>query len=140
MIASVAEHQSIINRFVSYQVAIQAKKNGDIGVYSIEGEYLEQRPSFDIYWREHHHQEYPELTDVIFIGEPSDVDDDVSDDEYDYALLPQAVKDKGWELYASGENFESVIENAVYQKSNVSDDEIRQAIEYYLCNDTFMDF
>lgn len=129
---------SINNSFTSLESIINAKRNGEIGVYDLNNNYLYDRDHFDVYW-EKAVDIFPELSDTVYVGEPEKVDDDVSDDDYDFALMPQAVKDKGWWLCISGEILELVVESAINQKKNASNSEILEAINYYLDNDVFMD-
>ncbi len=130
---------SINNSFTSLESIINAKRNCEIGVYDLDGNYLADGDYFNVYW-EKGSDKFPELSDIVYVGENEEVDDDLSDDDWELALIPQAVKDKGWWLSISGENLESVVMSAIFQKKNVSNDEIIKAINYYLENDCFMTF
>ena len=93
---------------------------------------------FNVYWKDQ--DDSPELDDEVYVGAPAPVADDVADEEYDYALLPQVVKHRGWWLSYSGELIEDVLSNALMQKPAATDEELLIAVEYYSERDTFYDF
>lgn len=126
------------NSFTVFNNVIEAVRKGELGEYDIDGNYKSEPVCFNIYWKDDG-EHGPGLSDEVFAGEPEDVDEDVPDEEYDYALLPQPVKNRGWCLAYSGETVEAVIRNALTQKPSASNQELLQAIEYYSEFDTFLE-
>ena len=92
---------------------------------------------FNVYWK---HGGTPTLNDEVYVGPAEEVSDIVPDDDYDYALLPQAVKDRDWWLSYSGELVEDVVANVLMQKPDASDQELLVAIESYSEHDAFLEF
>jgi hypothetical protein len=120
------------NSFTAFRNVIAAVRRGELGRCAEEPTY------FNVYWK--YDDDEPDLDDEIFVGEPTEVDDDVPDEEYDAALLPPEVKERDWWLCYSGELIEDVVSNALMQKSTLNDQELLDAIRYYSKRDAFLEF
>lgn len=55
-------------------------------------------------------------------------------------VYPDFVKDKSLEIFYYGQQFEDVLMSAFNQKCSASIDDYIDALNYYMENDTFMDF
>lgn len=124
------------NSFTTLRNVFATVRNGGLGTYEQNGETRANPVDFNVYWKDH--DDSPKLDDEVYVGAPALVADNVPDSEYDYALLPQIVKDRGWWLSYSGELIEDVLSNALTQKPNASDAELLEAIEYYSKRDAFL--
>ena len=123
---------TINNSFAVLDKVITEIKTGNLTSTGSEVQY------FDVYWQ---NIDVPvELNDEIYVGEASEVDEDVNDDDYDYALLPEPVKARHWWLLFSGEAIEDVIANVSHQVGDVDNKTFLQAIKYYWEYDCFYDF
>ena len=120
------------SRFTTLRNAFAAIRRGD----ACESTAIPD--DFNVYWKDQ--DDSPTLDDEVYVGAPAPVADDVPDEDYDYALLPQVMKDRGWWLSYSGELIEDVLTNALMQKPAATDEELLKAVEYYSENDTFLDF
>jgi hypothetical protein len=125
------------NSFTTLRNVFAAVRNGELGVDERDGGTKATPGDFNVYWKDQ--DDSPTLDDEVFVGAPAPVADDVPDEEYDYALLPQVVKDRGWWLSYSGELIEDVLSNSLTQKPTASDAELLKAVEYYAEMDTFLD-
>lgn len=123
---------TINNSFAVLDEVITAIKTGNLRSSGNEVQY------FDVYWQDG--DVSVELNDEIYVGEPSEVDEDVIDDDYDYALLPEPVKARNWWLLFSGEAIEDVIDNVSHQIGDVDNKMLLRAIKYYWEYDCFYDF
>ena len=121
------------NRFCTLRSVIAAVRGSELGTANPNGESND----FNVYWQ---HDGTPSLNDEVYVGSAEEVSDDVPDDDYDYALLPQPVKDRDWWLSYSGELVEDVVANVLMQKPDASDQELLVAIEYYSKHDAFLEF
>ncbi len=65
--------------------------------------------------------------------EPPDITDE------DEEIFPEFVMKKGLSFLYSGENFETVIDLAFYQKQKPSVGELINALNYYRIYDAFLD-
>lgn len=66
----------------------------------------------------------------------ADVYPDIDDD--DNEIPSPFVTEHGLCLYATDENIQDTVTGCLHQKSNASEEEMLQALEYYMENDTFM--
>jgi hypothetical protein len=121
------------NRFCTLKAVLAAVRGGELGTCNENG----TSNDFNVYWK---HDGTPQLNDEIYVGSSEAVSDDVPDEDYDYALLPQAVKDRDWWLSYSGDLVEDVVSNVLTQKPDASDRELLVAIEYYSEHDVFLEF
>ena len=85
-----------------------------------------------IYW-EDKTDEYPELTDEIYIGKYPEIDNE------DEETFPEEIVKKGWWLCYRDELIQDVIDNAKYQDPNVTYETINKAIDHYNNYDCFME-
>ncbi|MBD3675918.1 MAG: hypothetical protein HUJ26_20610 [Planctomycetaceae bacterium] len=120
------------NSFTTFRSVIEALRRQDAGDDS-----KPETTDFNIYWEDR--ARGPNLDDEVFVGSPVPVDDGVPDDEYDHALLPQVVKDRGWWLAYSGELLENVVTNALMQKPDVTTEELLAALRHYAEYDNFLE-
>jgi hypothetical protein len=88
--------------------------------------------SYCIYWLDN--DDSPETTDIVFIGEYPEITED------DEEIFPKEVLKRGWWLCYRDELIQDVVDNSIYQKPSVTNDEINHAIKYYNAIDTFWDF
>ena len=72
------------------------------------------------------------LDSVVYVGEGPEVDEVTLEETF-----PEEVAAKGWWICYSDELVQDVIDNAIYQKPDVSLEEINIAIGYYCQNDCF---
>ena len=127
---------SFNNRFTTMTEVLSAAANGTLGNASLQGE----PEYFDVYWCGGD-ETGPTLTDEVYVGEPTEVADDVADDDYDEALKPAPVRARGWALAYSGEVIEDVFYNTTQQLGAVIDnDTLLKALRYYWEYDCFFDF
>lgn len=123
---------TINNSFIILDKLITEVKSGNL---STSGKNIQY---FDVYWIDG--DASVELNDEVYVGEPSEVDDGVDDDDYDNALLPSPVKARNWWLLFSGEAIEDVIDNVINQIGDTDNKTLLQAIKYYWEYDCFFDF
>ena len=62
------------------------------------------------------------------------------DEETDEEIIPEFAIENGMDGSVLPEIFQDVIISAMTQKSDVSNEELVEALNYYLDNDTFMSF
>ena len=86
---------------------------------------------YSIYW-EDKLNDFPKLDSVVYVGEGPEVDEVTLEETF-----PEEVAAKGWWICYSDELVQDVIDNAIYQKPDVSLEEINIAIGYYCQNDCF---
>ncbi|MBC7755124.1 MAG: hypothetical protein H7Z20_00475 [Bdellovibrio sp.] len=91
----------------------------------------ERDVDYSIYWLDNAPD--PTLQDRVFVAAPVDVDDE------DNEAFPQIVNDNGFWYFCSDENIQDVIDVAIDQKPNASDEEQLKCLDYYLKRDTFLD-
>lgn len=75
-----------------------------------------------------------DLQDICYIDEIPDVDDD------NEMCFTDFVDNNNLEIFCSGLNIYSVIQNSLFQKPNVTNLELVKALEHYKIYDCFMDF
>lgn len=75
------------------------------------------------------------LTTVCCVTAPPDFDD-----ETDEEIIPEFAVENGMDGSVLPEVFQDVIVSALVQKSDATNDELMEALNYYLDNDTFMTF
>jgi len=75
------------------------------------------------------------LTTVCCVTAPPDFDD-----ETDEEIIPEFAVENGMDGSVVPEVFQDVIVSALVQKSDATNDELIEALNYYLDNDTFMPF
>lgn len=85
---------------------------------------------YSVYWKDG--ADNPELDDNVLLAEPVAVKDDRD-------LFPQIVTDNGYWILCSKQTIQDVVEVALEQNPNVSDETLRTALFYYLSVDNFMD-
>ncbi|MFY3324605.1 DUF7716 domain-containing protein [Vibrio fluvialis] len=124
---------TINNSFIILDKLITEIKSGNLRTSGKNIQY------FDVYWIDDDDASV-ELSDEVYVGEPSEVDDGVDDDDYDNALLPSPVKERNWWLLFSGEAIEDVIDNVINQIGDTDNKTLLQAIKYYWERDFFFDF
>ncbi|MEZ5940672.1 MAG: hypothetical protein R3C18_04725 [Planctomycetaceae bacterium] len=124
------------NRFTTLRSVLAAVRNGEIGAYEPDGKRKAVPVCFDVYWKDEDGS--PSLDDEVFVGAPSPLAEDVPDEDYDYALQPKAVKDRGWWLSYHGELIEDVVADALAKKPTASDVVLLRAVEFYMEKDTFL--
>lgn len=129
-------HLPMNNIFTSLRYVFAAVRHREGGVYDQNAGTKDIPIAFNVYGKDQ--EASPQLDDEVFVGAPAQVVDNLPDEEYDYALLPQIVKDRGWWLIYSGELIEAVLLNALTQKPNATDAELLEAVEYYSKHDTFL--
>jgi hypothetical protein len=90
----------------------------------------ERTQNYSIYWRDNAPD--PSLTDRLIVAAPSDIDDDIEH----YSSI---VDENGYWHYCSDEIVQDVVDVAISQKPNVTDEELLNCLDYYLKRDTFLD-
>jgi hypothetical protein len=93
----------------------------------------ERAQNYCIYWRDNAPD--PSLTDRLIVAAPSDIDED---DDYK-ETFPSMVNENGYWHYCSDEIVQDVVDLAISQKPNVTDEELLNCLDYYLKRDTFLD-
>lgn len=130
---------TILNSFVSLDAVINAVRSGDIGNFDVNtNEWKKDGTDFNVYWK--NIEGSPTLKDIVYVGEPEDVTEDVPDEEYDYALMPEPVKEKGWWVTYYGYMIMDATSSALKEKPDATNEEILSAIKYYSHYDNFYDF
>lgn len=121
------------NSFTSFRRVIEAVRGNLLGAATASNsEFVD----FNVYWE--NRAEGPKLDDEVFVGKPESVNPDLPYEEYDYASLPQIVKDRGWWLAYDGELLEDVVANALRQKPAVTSEELLTALRHYTEFDCFL--
>lgn len=74
-----------------------------------------------------------QLSDLCCVAENTTVDDNNE-------CLPSEINSMGWGLYCYGQNLVDIVSAAVQQKPGASAQELLYALNYYMDNDSFIDF
>lgn len=106
-------------------------------INSLKEEYLKEAENafYDNDWHIYAAEEELFLTTLCCITAPPDFDD-----ETDEEIIPHFAVENGMDGSILPEIFQDVISNAFEQKSDVTNEELVKALNYYLNKDTFMLF
>ena len=85
---------------------------------------------YSVYWKDE--ADDPGLNEVVLVSAPVTV-------ENDRDVFPQIVVENGYWIFCSDQLLQDVVDVAVGQNSQVSDEKLREALLHYLQKDNFLD-
>jgi len=85
---------------------------------------------YSVYWKDG--TEDPGLTEAVLLAAPVEV-------ENDRDVFPRIVVENGYWIYCSDELLQDVVDVALGQNPNVSDERLKDALRHYLEKDNFLD-